>query len=48
MIKTIKYNLNNLLLTNEVLNSYILRFWNDIFSPLLLQRPALPLPEGIG
>nr|AQU12775.1 DNA polymerase [Thelephora ganbajun] len=35
MIKTIKYNLNNLMVTNEVLNSYILRFWDDVFAPLI-------------
>ena len=34
MIKTIKYNLNNLILTNEVLNSYILRFFDEVFATL--------------
>lgn len=33
MIKYQKYNLsNNLLLTNEVLNSYIIKFWEDIYA----------------
>jgi len=33
MIKYITYNLNKeLILTNEVLNSYINKFWNDVFS----------------
>lgn len=31
----LKYNLNNLILTNEVLNSYILRFWSEVFAPLI-------------
>nr|YP_010046529.1 DNA polymerase [Thelephora aurantiotincta]QPJ78312.1 DNA polymerase [Thelephora aurantiotincta] len=36
MIKTQKYNLNsNLILTNEVLNSYVLRFWGEVFTPLI-------------
>ena len=36
MIKTIKYNLTNgLILTTEVLNSYILKFWNEIFASII-------------
>jgi DNA polymerase type B, organellar and viral len=34
MIKTQTYTLHNLLLTNEVLGSYINHFWNDIFTPI--------------
>jgi len=36
MIKTIKYNLpENIILTTEVLNTYILQFWNEIFTPII-------------
>lgn len=31
MIKNLTYNLNKILLTNEVLNSYVLQFWNEAF-----------------
>lgn len=35
MIKTIKYNLaESIILTNEVLNTYISQFWNEIFVPI--------------
>jgi DNA polymerase family B len=34
MIKSQTYSINKLLLTNEVLESYISNFWSDIFTPL--------------
>ena len=34
MIKFQTYNLNNLILTNQLLESYINKFWNDVFSPV--------------
>jgi hypothetical protein len=37
MIKTISYTLNNSILTNELLIAYISKFWDDIFSPLILK-----------
>lgn len=36
MIKTIKYNLpENIMLTTEVLNTYISQFWNEVFAPII-------------
>jgi hypothetical protein len=36
MIKYQSYNLNNkIILTNEVLNTYIIKFWEDVFSPII-------------
>jgi len=35
MIQNKSYNISNKILTNETLNSYITRFWDDIFKPLL-------------
>src|SRR6201992_1337145 len=35
MIKSQTYSLNNLLLTNETLSSYINNFWNDVFSQII-------------
>ena len=32
MIKNLTYNLNKILLTNEVLNSYVLQFWGEAFT----------------
>jgi hypothetical protein len=34
MIQTQTYTLKILLLTNEVLESYINQFWNDVFTPI--------------
>jgi hypothetical protein len=34
MVKFQTYSLNSLLLTNEVLNSYVTNFWNDIFNSI--------------
>lgn len=34
MIKLQTYKLNNLLLSNEILEAYINRFWDDIFTPI--------------
>jgi len=34
MIKLQTYSLNNLLLTNETLTSYVNSFWNDIYSTI--------------
>jgi len=35
MIKFQSYSINNLLLTNQVLDAYITNFWNDVFSQLI-------------
>ena len=35
MIKNKTYNLNQqIILTNEVLNTYVLQFWNEVFAPI--------------
>jgi hypothetical protein len=34
MIKLQTYNINNLPLTNEILVSYISKFWDEIFSSI--------------
>jgi len=40
MIKTIKYNLTeNIILTSEILNSYISQFFNEVFSPIIEVNP---------
>jgi len=40
MIKNLTYNLNKILLTNEVLNSYVLQFWNEIFPSFNKNEPV--------
>jgi len=41
MIKNLTYNLNkDVLLTNEVLNSYVLQFWNDAFASVNQSDPV--------
>jgi hypothetical protein len=36
MIKTTNYKLNSkIILSNEVLNTFILKFWEDVFTPLI-------------
>ena len=41
MIKNLTYNLNkDILLTNEVLNSYILQFWNEVFPSFNQNEPV--------
>jgi hypothetical protein len=40
MIKTLTYNLNKILLTNEVLNSYVLQFWDEIFPSFNENEPV--------
>jgi hypothetical protein len=34
MIQLQTYSINNLLLTNEIVTSYVDNFWNDVFTPL--------------
>ena len=34
MIQLQTYSINNLLLTNEIVTSYVDNFWNDIFNHL--------------
>ncbi|SRR5882762_4468390 len=41
MIKYQTYNINKIILTNEVLNSYIIKFWQDVFSPIIENSKAV-------
>ena len=36
MIKNKSYTITNQLLNHDLLSSYITRFWDDVFSPILL------------
>jgi hypothetical protein len=43
MIQNVKYNISNLVLTNDLLNLNILKFWNEVFTPLIEKGETIHL-----